>query len=140
MKREIPSDWTHKDVKRAGMLESDDWVSSGPANQRRPMTPLQALMECAPGEEPDASQLELLALRDTIADAIDRLDLRHKWVFEMHVLNRFSVRTLGEMMGLGKSYVHLLVQEAKAMLAEDLQDHPAIAAYLCRHDQDEDHD
>lgn len=123
MKRDIPTDMQ---------------TSVNRRHAHRPDTPIEALMACAPGEEPDLSKIELLAIRDTIADAIDRLDLRHKWVFEQNQIHRVSVRDLGHMMGLGKSYVWLLVQEAKTMLADDLKDQPAIAAYLGRHDEEQD--
>lgn len=103
----------------------------------RPDTPLEALMSCAPGEEPDLSKMELLALKEVLADAIDRLDLRHKWVFEQHVIARIPVRTLGVMMGLGKSYVWLLVQEAKQMLQDDLAQQPLIQDYFNRHQQED---
>lgn len=91
-------------------------------------------MECVPGEEPDTSTIEMLLLRDTIADAIAKLSPRHRWVFEMSVMHRVPVRTLGLWMSLSKTYVWMLAEEAKAMLKLDLEDHPAIVAYLTRHD------
>jgi DNA-directed RNA polymerase specialized sigma24 family protein len=121
MRREIPNDLTEMRRER-----------------RRPVTPIQALMECAPGEEPDVSRMEMIAYKEIIADAIDRLDLRHKWVFEQNVIHRVPVRTLGHMMGLGKTYVWMLKNEALEMLRKDLQDHPLIVAYLRRHDMNED--
>ena len=106
-------------------------------SHERPFTPLQALMEAAPHEPIDTSQMEMLALRDVLSDAIDRLDVRHRWVLEQNLIHRIPVRTLGGWMGLGKSYVWLLKEQALEALKNDLEDHPAIIAYLNRHDINE---
>lgn len=119
-------------------MPTDMQTSVNRRHAHRPDTPIEALMQCAPGEEPDLSKMELLAFRDVLADAIDRLDLRHKWVFEQNVIHRVPVRTLGHMMGLGKTYVWLLKNEALAMLKADLKDNPAIQAYLGRYNRKDD--
>lgn len=131
MKREIPTDWS---VPVRHDYDGDSSVRNEPAITRRPMTPLEALMSAAPGDEPETSQIELLAIRDVLADAIDALPLRHKWVFEQHVIGKVPIRQLGDWMGLGKSYVWLLKEEALRMLRESLKDHPAIVNYLTRYD------
>lgn len=135
MKREIPTDWTTFSHSQDDTFKR----TNEPAHKHRPMSPMEALMSAAPNEPIETSQLEMLALRDVLADAIDALPMRHRWVFEQHVIGRVPVRQLGEWMGLGKSYVWLLVQEAKEMLRESLADQPIIAEYLTRHDiEDED--
>jgi DNA-directed RNA polymerase specialized sigma24 family protein len=114
--------------------ESEYRFGSEPQSTKRAFTPMQALMEAAPGEAIEPSQMEMLALRDLLSDAIDDLPVRHKWVLEQNLIHRIPVRTLGAWMGLGKSYVWVLKQEALAMLRTSLQDHPSIVAYLGRHD------
>jgi RNA polymerase sigma factor (sigma-70 family) len=103
----------------------------------RPDTPMEALMASAPNEPIETSQLELLALRDVLADAIDALPDRLKFVFELSVIERRPIRNIAKMMNMSKSHVWKLVQQAKDQLADELQDNPAIAAYLRRHDDED---
>jgi DNA-directed RNA polymerase specialized sigma24 family protein len=110
-------------------------ADTDPAASRRPFSPIEALMSAAPGEAVETSQMEMLALRDLLSDAIDALPPRHRWVLEQNLIARIPVRTLGDWMGLGKSYVWMLKEEALAMLRESLQDHPTIQAYLHRHEE-----
>lgn len=134
MRREVSTDWTQT------TREDDAQYVNEPTDRARAFTPMEALMSAAPGEQIEASQIELLALRDVIADAIDALPPRNKWVFEQHVIARVPLRQIADWMQLGKSYVWLLVQESKELLREELADHPAIVTYLTRNDYDEDDD
>lgn len=118
---------------------SVDMLSHDQRERARPDTPLQALMEAAPGDAIETSKMEMLSIRDVLSDAIDRLDPRHRWVLEQNLIHRIPVRTLGAWMGLGKSYVWCLKEEALEALKADLQDHPIILKYLTRHNEpDED--
>lgn len=134
MRREVSTDWTQTS------REDEAQYVNEPTDRARAFTPMEALMSAAPGEQIEASQIELLALRDVIADAIDALPPRNKWVFEQHVIARVPIRQIADWMQLGKSYVWLLVQESKELLREELADHPAIVTYLTRNDYDEDDD
>jgi DNA-directed RNA polymerase specialized sigma24 family protein len=129
-RREFATDFTH--VSPDG--ESNYSWTAEPQTTKRAFTPMQALMQAAPGEAIEPSQMEMLALRDLLADAIDNLPVRHKWVLEQNLIHRIPVRTLGAWMGLGKSYVWVLKQEALAMLRTALENEPSIVAYLGRHD------
>jgi len=129
-RREISVDFTHN---IDGPMSGYSYTAE-PNTERRPFTPIEALMSAAPHEPIETSQIELLAMRDLLADAIDRLPERHKWVLEMQMMRRTPVRPLGDMMSLSKSRVWKIKQEALAMLRNDLQDHPLIVAYLGRHD------
>lgn len=131
-RREVSTDWTQTTADN-----TSEYVNE-PHDKARAFTPMEALMSTAPGEPIEASQMEMLALRDVIADAIDALPPRNKWVFEQHVMARVPIRQIADWMQLGKSYVWLLVQESKEMLRESLADHPAIVAYLTRNDYPED--
>lgn len=134
MRREVSTDWTQTS------REDEAQYVNEPTDRARAFTPMEALMSAAPGEQIEPSQIELLALRDVIADAIDALPPRNKWVFEQHVIARVPLRQIADWMQLGKSYVWLLVQESKELLREELADHPAIVTYLTRNDYDEDDD
>lgn len=92
-------------------------------------------MSAAPGDTIEASKLEMLALRDLLSDAIDALEPRYRWVLEQTVIHRIPLRAIAEWMNLSKTYVAVIRDEALAQLREQLSDHPAIVAYLGRHDE-----
>lgn len=99
--------------------------------EQRPETAIQALMECAPHDEPDLSLEELLPLRDVLADAIDLcLDGRQRWVFEALVIRGESLRSLGRELALSKTHVARLRDEAISLLRTVLEDHPLIERHL----------
>lgn len=94
----------------------------------RPWSPLQALMECAPGQEPDVSRSELLELRESIADAIDGLEPMERFVFNTLIVERRSVRYLEPY--LAKTTACRVRDNAIGKLREALQDHPAVLGHL----------
>lgn len=97
------------------------------AASRRPFTPAQALMECRPGDEPEASQLELLVLRDVIADAMDAtLTDLEAWIFTECVVARTPLRKLG----IPKTTVSRIRDRAAAKLAVALGGHPLVLEHL----------
>lgn len=101
------------------------------AVERRPETPLQALMETIPGDEPDSSQIELLALRDLLADTLEEvLTDSELYVFNALVVERLSVRQLEKRISIPKSTIHRYHQQALKKLREALADHPLVAARL----------
>lgn len=71
----------------------------------RAENPYQALMECAPGDEPELSKQELEPLRAILNDAIDRLSPRDQWIFTALVYRRMSVRALGRELALSKTHI-----------------------------------
>lgn len=79
---------------------------------RIPMTPTQALMEAAPHDEPEESLIETLAEREAIADAIDLLGPRHKWVVEAIFWRGMTLRQLAGELSLSKTHVARLRDEA----------------------------
>ena len=91
----------------------------------RPETPIEALMRAAPGDEPEVSKLERLALRDVLLDAMSCLTPREAWVFNT-TLHGHSLRSLG----LPKTTVARIRDRAIQKLQERLQDHPVIREYL----------
>lgn len=89
-------------------------------------------MRCAPFEDPQPSRAEMLALRETIADAIDTLPERQRWIFNACVIERRAIRAVADDLSLTKSYVHRLLHEARAKLAMRLGEHPQVQEYLNR--------
>lgn len=97
---------------------------------QRPMTEMQALMEAKPHEDPLPAQETLLALRDVLADAIDRLPELERDVFEACVIRRASLREYASEIGLSKSGIAKIRDRACALLQADLTQHSAIKEYL----------
>jgi len=129
-RREILTDW---------IVVQDDYNGPipqvvEPVAERRPFTPIEALMSTVPKEEPELSQLELLALRDILADALDELDDRDKRLVEAKVIECRSYRSLEQELGWQKSYMDRRFKVLLKRLAERLQDVPAIQEYLERND------
>lgn len=90
-------------------------------------------MECPPGVEPDPSLSELYPLREIIEDAVDEaLTDRERWVFNAIVVERLSFRKLGVQLGLSKSHVHRIYQQACLKLEAHLEKDATIQQYLRR--------
>lgn len=98
-------------------------------------TALAALMAAPPHTPPRSSQEELLPLREVLADAIDALPERHRVAFEACVIERRAMRATAKELGVTKSTVHRLKEEAVCLLREALASHPLIETYLHRRDQ-----
>jgi len=95
-------------------------------------TEYEALMRCAPHQDPQLSKAELAPLRDAIADAIDALPERSRWIFNACVVERRPLRAVAADLALSKSYVHRLLEAARATLAVRLSEHPDVQEYLNR--------
>lgn len=87
-----------------------------------PDTDAQALMEARPFREPATSKESSAHLRDRIADAIDGLEPRLRWIFEARYYRGLSVRDVGRELNLAKSHVDRLYQRALGELREQLGD------------------
>ena len=97
---------------------------------RPPDTDLQALMEAAPGESPAKSATADLAVGEVLAEAIEAMPERLRWVFQAHHNRGLSFRQIADEIGLGKTWVHVLYGDAKEWLAARLSDEPLIAERL----------
>jgi RNA polymerase sigma factor (sigma-70 family) len=96
----------------------------------RPRDELEACMVARPFEEPQTSVAELLPLRDILQDAIDGLPEREAYVLNACIIERLSLREVGEQLSMGKSNVAKIRERALALLREALADTPLIAGYL----------
>jgi RNA polymerase sigma factor (sigma-70 family) len=106
-------------------------VGTSVANNR-PYTPIEALMQCAPGQEPDLSQSELLHLRDILQDAIETLDADERAVFDACTSSRRSLRNIATELGYSKSGIAVIRDRAANKLQLALQHNPTIKEYLNR--------
>lgn len=88
-------------------------------------------MAAAPGEEPEVSQMELLALRDVLNDAIDEaLTEEEAWIFNASIVEKMSTRELARQLGTSKSTISRSKLRAIRKLGAHLQDVPVIREYL----------
>lgn len=100
---------------------------------RASFTPMEALMSAAPFEPIESSQMEMLALRDVLQDALDDvLTPLELWVFNALVVERKSLRSLGRQINRPKTTIARIRDGAFRKLREHLQDTPAIRSYLER--------
>lgn len=96
----------------------------------RPDTPWQALMECKPGDEPELSKVELLPLREIIAEALAGLTPREQWVFERWAIERMSFAEIGRMTNLSKSMAHKIYHQSRRKLMTALQHEPLVQSHI----------
>lgn len=89
-----------------------------------------AIMEAAPHAHVPTSRAELLTLRETLADAVDALDPRKRWVFNACIVERLPLRTVAAQLGLSKSYVHRLRETALVELRQALEGNEQVIIYL----------
>lgn len=123
-KREVPTntnDWNKS--RPANPLDAQSWPEGTLRETtftRKPETALQALLECAPGEEPEASIEELLPIREAVANAIERLPKRLQYVIEAIHMERLSYQQLGDRMAISKTHAYRLTKEAENLLRQIL--------------------
>lgn len=97
-----------------------------------PMTRAQALMESAPGEEPEVSHEDLADLRELLVDALDKLSPRDQYLVNAFVIRGLSVRRVASELGLAKSHVHRMKRRVMQALRNSLGDHPLVQEFLQR--------
>lgn len=109
-------------------LPDDNWLKAN----KRPATPMEALMSAAPGDEEQQSQIELLALKEAIADAFTVLTQEETWVFDAVCIEGLSYRTVGRQLNTSKSSVFRTKNRAVRKLRLQLENHPAVIQQLQR--------
>lgn len=102
----------------------DEWVWV--PNNSIPATPLQALMETAPGDEPRTSTEELLYLRQAIDDCLTAVGDEGRFLIEAVLYESLTQRQLADRMGLGKSHTNRLFRRARLDFEQLLAAHPDI--------------
>ncbi len=92
----------------------------------RAVSPLEALVVCEPGNEPEESVLEQLSLRDAVADALDELDEDDRWLFDMLLVVHLSLRFVGLVIGMPKTTVARQRDRIIAGLRQRLLTNPVV--------------
>jgi DNA-directed RNA polymerase specialized sigma subunit len=97
----------------------------------RSFSPYESLMSVMPFHEPGPSRLELLSLREIIADAMDsELKPIELWVFNAVYVERKSLRSIGRDLARSKSTVARIRDSARIKLQNELLKNPLIQDYL----------
>lgn len=86
-----------------------------------PDSSLQALMECAPHEEPKLSKHDLLPMMDTLVAALDVLSPRERWIVESRIWRRMSFRQIAHELALSKTHVDRIYKLALERLGDELR-------------------
>lgn len=108
---------------------ADGFVFLGHSSYR-PVNEYDAVMRCAPHEEPEVSAEERLELRDLIVDAIDELDEQQRWIFDALFVRRASLRGLAREINVPKTTLARWRDSLLVTLREKLGCDPAVADYL----------
>lgn len=96
----------------------------------RPDTPYQALMEAAPFQQTDLSVVELLEVREVLADAFDKLPAEESWVLNSLVIERMSIRELAKQIGAPKTTITRIRDRGLKRMKELLKDNSIITDLL----------
>lgn len=99
-------------------------------SETRPRDEYEALMVCAPGDEPETPVSTLLPLRDILADAIERLTPRERWVFDAVTARKQSLRQIADDLAMSKTQIGRIRDDALGKLQFLLEDNPLIKEYL----------
>ncbi len=89
-----------------------------PMHTSHPDNPIEALMRTAPGEEPEVSAIELLPLREAVADCLDKLKPQDRWIIDSLNSERISLQELGDRLGVTKTQAWRLRNKAHDNLKE----------------------
>ena len=92
----------------------------------RAFSPIEALMSCPPSEDPEESVLEQISLRDAVADALDNLEEDDRWIFDMLIVVRLSLRFVGRVVGIPKTTLARRRDRIVADLRERLLENPVV--------------
>ena len=92
----------------------------------RAFSPIEALMSCPPAEDPEESVLEQIALREALADALDNLEEDDRWIFDMLIVVRLSLRFVGRVVGVPKTTLARRRDRIVADLQEQLLENPVV--------------
>lgn len=97
---------------------------------RQPGTAIEALLRCAPGDEPERSIEESLVLRETVAIAVEGLPPRERWVLDALVVEGKSLRDVAADIGYSKSQVANIRDAALTLLRDTLSNNLIVRRYL----------
>jgi DNA-directed RNA polymerase sigma subunit (sigma70/sigma32) len=112
---------------------SDPSTLEWTASTKRPTTPMQALMQAAPGQPIETSQMELLGLREVLSDAFDQLTSEEQWLLNALLIEKRPLRRLARESGIPKTSLARIRDTTLAKLRASLSDDTVIVDYLERY-------
>lgn len=87
---------------------------------RRPSSEMEALMQTAPGEEPEPSADELLELREAVAEALASLEPKYQKTIRLLMYEGMSLRDAGETLGYSDVHIMRIRNSAYAKMKQAL--------------------
>ena len=102
---------------------------------RLPETPLQALMEAAPGYEPEESLQEIQPIREAVADCIEQLDEHDRYVIDAINSERVTLQELGDRLGVSRMHASRLRDAAFGRLMKIMTENSVIRERLGLEDE-----
>ena len=106
---------------------------------RRPETPLEALMQAAPGEDIRESVIELQPFREAVADCIDKLDAQDRFIIDAVNTEMVSLEELGKRLGVTKTHAWRLRNSAMDNLRKIMLQDPTVLERLRNNDETTDY-
>jgi DNA-directed RNA polymerase specialized sigma24 family protein len=107
-------------------VEVPSWWES----RTQPQNEYDALMRCAPGQEPQASVTERLAAKEATATAFSCLTPEELWVVNATVIERLSLRQLARQIGATKTTIARIRDRGLQKLRKELEDNPDVQSVL----------
>jgi DNA-directed RNA polymerase specialized sigma24 family protein len=106
---------------------------------RRPETPLEALMQAAPGEDIRESVEELQPFREAVAQCIDKLDAQDRFIIDAVNTEMISLEELGKRLGVTKTHAWRLRNSAMDNLRKIMLQDPTVLERLRNNDETTDY-
>jgi|FLOH01.1.fsa_nt_gi DNA-directed RNA polymerase specialized sigma24 family protein len=106
---------------------------------RRPETPLEALMQAAPGEDIRESVVELQPFREAVAGCIDKLDAQDRFIIDAVNTEMVSLEELGKRLGVTKTHAWRLRNSAMDNLRKIMLQDPTVLERLRNNDETTDY-
>lgn len=102
---------------------------------RRPETPIEALMQAAPGENIRESVEELQPFREAVASCIDKLSEQDRFIIDAVNTEMISLEELGERLGVTKTHAWRLRNSAMDNLKKIMLQDPTVLERLRNNDE-----
>ena len=106
---------------------------------RRPETPIEALMQAAPGEDVRESVEELQPFREAVASCIDQLSEQDRFIIDAVNTEMISLEELGERLGVTKTHAWRLRNSAMDNLRKIMLQDPTVLERLRNNDETTDY-
>ena len=106
---------------------------------RRPETPIEALMQAAPGEDVRESVEELQPFREAVASCIDQLNEQERFIIDAVNTEMISLEELGERLGVTKTHAWRLRNSAMDSLRKIMLQDPTVLERLRNNDETTDY-